>query len=193
VCRLLWAVAFSGEGCVFLPPNTALYCIVFFLYYWYDVNIWCAEKSTFNEEKCYLYFVLKIFIGGGYGSTQRSPQTCRKSLTNFDHIMLYRLLLDSRSSDDKHWWHRGYSRILHLKNTDYQDITEILLKVTLQKKINNENNLKSRLNCRFWIVNALTKIIAQTCRKSLTNFDHIMLYRLHLDSRSSDDKHWWHR
>jgi hypothetical protein len=36
----------------------------------------------------------------------------------------------------------GYSRILHQKNTDYQDITEILLKVALQKKINNANNLK---------------------------------------------------
>ena len=45
----------------------------------------------------------------------------------------------------------GYSRILHQKNTDYQDITEILLKVTLQKKINNANNLKSRINCRFWM------------------------------------------
>jgi hypothetical protein len=28
------------------------------------------------------------------------------------------------------------------KNTDYQDITEILLKVAIQKKINNANNLK---------------------------------------------------
>ena len=36
----------------------------------------------------------------------------------------------------------GYSHILHQKNTKYQDITEILLKVALQKKINNANNLK---------------------------------------------------
>jgi len=30
------------------------------------------------------------FIGGGNWNTQRKPQTCRKSLTNY-HIMLYRV------------------------------------------------------------------------------------------------------
>jgi len=29
------------------------------------------------------YIVAISFIGGGHRSTQRNPQTCRKSLTNF--------------------------------------------------------------------------------------------------------------
>jgi len=33
------------------------------------------------------------FIGGGNLSTRRKPLTCRKSLTNFYHIMLYRVHL----------------------------------------------------------------------------------------------------
>jgi hypothetical protein len=33
------------------------------------------------------------FIGGGSQRTRRKPLTCRKSLTNFYHIMLYRVHL----------------------------------------------------------------------------------------------------
>jgi hypothetical protein len=33
------------------------------------------------------------FIGGGIRSTRRKPLTCRKSLTNIDHILLYRVHL----------------------------------------------------------------------------------------------------
>ena len=33
------------------------------------------------------------FIGGGKRNTRRKPPTCRKSLTNFYHIILYRVHL----------------------------------------------------------------------------------------------------
>jgi len=48
-------------------------------------------NATFNMQ----YFNYKMYIaavicyGGGNRSTQRKPPTCRKSLTNFNHIMLY--------------------------------------------------------------------------------------------------------
>ena len=35
------------------------------------------------------------FIGGGNGSTRRKLSTCRKSLTNFYHIMLYRQISEA--------------------------------------------------------------------------------------------------
>ena len=34
------------------------------------------------------------FIGGGNRNTRRKPLTCRKSLTNLYHIILYRVHLD---------------------------------------------------------------------------------------------------
>ena len=40
------------------------------------------------------YVVVVSFIGGGNRSTLRKPPTCRKSLTNFYHIMLYRVQLN---------------------------------------------------------------------------------------------------
>jgi len=41
----------------------------------------------------YRYIVAVSFIGGGNRSIRRKPPTCRKFLTNFYHIMLYRVHL----------------------------------------------------------------------------------------------------
>jgi len=44
-------------------------------------------------QQYFSYIVAVSFIGGGNQSTRRKPPTCRKSLTNFYHIMLYRVHL----------------------------------------------------------------------------------------------------
>jgi len=53
------------------------------------------------------------FIGVGNWRTWGKPPTCRKSLTNFYHIMLYtsipcpdRDLNSQHISGDRHWLHR---------------------------------------------------------------------------------------
>jgi hypothetical protein len=40
-----------------------------------------------------MHEIYMSFIGGGNWSTQKKPPTCRKSLVNFYHIMLYRVHL----------------------------------------------------------------------------------------------------
>jgi hypothetical protein len=40
-------------------------------------------SATVSNMLAALYIVVVSFIGGGYRSTRRKPQTCRKSLTNF--------------------------------------------------------------------------------------------------------------
>jgi len=42
-------------------------------------------------QQYFSYIVAVSFIGGGNLSTRRKPPTCRKSLTNFYHIMLYQV------------------------------------------------------------------------------------------------------
>ena len=49
--------------------------------------------SQYNFQQFFSYIVAVSFIGGGNRSTRRKPLTCRKSLTNFYHIMLYRVQL----------------------------------------------------------------------------------------------------
>ena len=44
-------------------------------------------------QQYFSYIVVVSFIGGGNGSIRREPLTCRKSLTIFYHIMLYRVHL----------------------------------------------------------------------------------------------------
>jgi hypothetical protein len=46
-------------------------------------------NATFQQYFSYIVAVNLIF--GGNRSTRRKPPTCRKSLTNFYHIMLYRV------------------------------------------------------------------------------------------------------
>ena len=62
--------------------------------YWFKVKglgLWyLMPLSTIFQN---LYIVVISFIGGGNQSTWRKPLTCRKSLTNFYHIMLYRVHL----------------------------------------------------------------------------------------------------
>jgi hypothetical protein len=40
-------------------------------------------NATVSNISATLYIVVASVIGGGYRSTWRKPQTCRKSLTNF--------------------------------------------------------------------------------------------------------------
>ena len=47
-------------------------------------------NATFNNISV---IVAVSFIGGGNQSTWKKPPTCHKSLTNFYHIMLYRVHL----------------------------------------------------------------------------------------------------
>jgi hypothetical protein len=62
--------------------------------YWFKVKglgLWyLMPLSTIFQN---LYIVVISFIGGGNQSTWRKPLTCCKSLTNFYHIMLYRVHL----------------------------------------------------------------------------------------------------
>ena len=44
-------------------------------------------------QQYFSYIVAVSFIGGGNRSTRRKPQTCRKSLRQTYHIMLYQLHL----------------------------------------------------------------------------------------------------
>ena len=46
---------------------------------------------TFNNISAKMYIVAISFIGEGNQSTWRKPLNCRKSLTNFYHIMLYQV------------------------------------------------------------------------------------------------------
>jgi hypothetical protein len=60
-----------------VPPFPFIFCICWFVW-------WCLMPlSTIFE----LY--RGSFIGGGNRRTRRKPPTCHKSLTNFNHIMLY--------------------------------------------------------------------------------------------------------
>jgi len=64
-------------------------------------------KATFNT--IIRYIVVVSFISG---ENRRKPQTCRKSPTNFYHILLYRVHLTMNEvrthnfSGDRHWLHR---------------------------------------------------------------------------------------
>ena len=46
-------------------------------------------NATFNNFSVISW--LSVFIGGGNWSTQRKPQTCRRSLTNLKHLVMYRI------------------------------------------------------------------------------------------------------
>ena len=49
--------------------------------------------SYFNFQQHFSYIVAVSSIGGVNWSTWSKPLNCRKSLTNFSHIMLYQLQL----------------------------------------------------------------------------------------------------
>ena len=53
------------------------------------------HKVVFDSDfqQYFSYIVAVSFIGGGNWSTWRKPLTCRKSMTNFYHIILYRVHL----------------------------------------------------------------------------------------------------
>ena len=57
-----------------------------------------VRAMVFNTT--FSYIVAVSFIGGGNRSTQRKPQTCRKSLTNFN-IMFYRVHLPEWDSNSR--------------------------------------------------------------------------------------------
>ena len=50
----------------------------------------CLLDGVYRHFRQYFSYIVAVsFIGGGNWRTQRKPSTCRKSLTNFYHIMLY--------------------------------------------------------------------------------------------------------
>ena len=53
------------------------------------LGLWCLTPLS----TIFLLYCSSQFIGGGNRSAQRKPSICRKSLTNFYHIMLYRVHL----------------------------------------------------------------------------------------------------
>ena len=54
------------------------------------------------------------FIGGGNWSTQRKPLTCRKSLTNYYHIMLHRVHLSMSGIRTQNFSQRQCQNILRI-------------------------------------------------------------------------------
>jgi len=52
---------------------------------------WLVYDTKRHFQQYFSYIVAINFIGGGNRSIRRKPSTCRKSLTNLYHIMLYRV------------------------------------------------------------------------------------------------------
>ena len=80
------------------------YCEYMYLYE-FGSWLWCLR----HFQRYFSYLVVVSFIGGRNRSTQRQPPTCRNSLTNFYHKMLYRVHLSmsvefklTTFNDDRH-------------------------------------------------------------------------------------------
>ena len=64
------------------------------------LGLWCFTQLL------YFSYIVVSFIGGGSWSTPSKPPICRKSLTNFYHIMLQRIHLArcGNSNSQRYWW-----------------------------------------------------------------------------------------
>ena len=69
-----------------LQINSCFMCDVMITFQTYRILL------TFRHfRQCFSYIVVVSFIDGGNRNTWRKPSTCRKSLTKFYLIMLYRI------------------------------------------------------------------------------------------------------
>jgi len=83
----------------------------------------CTWYNICHFQQYFSYIVAVCFIGGGNWSTRRKPPTCRKTLTNFYHIMLYRVHLAMNGvrthnfNSDRHWLHSSWKSNYHMITT----------------------------------------------------------------------------
>ena len=70
-------------------------CMILYKYFQSFMHTldWWIMVFNATSLSYFSYIVAVRFIGGGKQSTRRKPPTCRKWLTNIDHIMLYRVHL----------------------------------------------------------------------------------------------------
>ena len=75
---------FSFNHCIVYPYLIYGFCLVFS-----SASYYLFFFMVFNFQQYFSYIVTVSFINGRNRRTRRKPLTCRKSLKNFYHIMLY--------------------------------------------------------------------------------------------------------
>jgi hypothetical protein len=107
IIHLFLVITYQNKECTVLLKNedyvNKIKCIINLLFCFYHRMKYCEYMYLYefgswlwclrHFQRYFSYLVVVSFIGGRNRSTQRQPPTCRISLTNFYHKMLYRVHL----------------------------------------------------------------------------------------------------
>jgi hypothetical protein len=123
IFHLFLVITYQNKECTVLRKNedyvNKIKCIINLLFCFYHRMKYCEYMYLYefgswlwclrHFQRYFSYLVVVSFIGGRNRSTQRQPPTCRNSLTNFYHKMLYRVHLSmsvefklTTFNDDRH-------------------------------------------------------------------------------------------